>query len=141
MKKILIAFLAVYILVSAVKGVSGHFVRSESVTRATTCYTCHGDGVCAHCDGESFRDGRRCIVCNGTGKCHSCNGTGSLEVRELNDGDYIICTVCQGEGSCGACDGTGTVVFGRFKGKCSLCHGSGKCISCKGKGVTELRGF
>lgn len=113
---------------------------------SVACHLCHGDGICYHCDGESFRDGRRCNVCNGTGNCDACEGIGSLEVIEVDGVDYIVCTGCHGSGDCGVCDGTGKIVhqystLGRVNRDCSLCHGSGNCVGCKGTGLRELAGF
>lgn len=118
----------------------------ETASRTVTCHMCHGDGVCFHCDGDAFRNGRRCSVCDGTGYCNTCGGVGSLEVLEINGKDYTICTTCHGEGICGLCEGTGRIVhqfstLGRVDNECSLCHGSGNCLGCKGTGLRELRGF
>ena len=118
----------------------------NSDTRYITCHLCHGDGVCYHCDGDSFRDGRRCSVCNGTGKCTACDGKGTLEVIVINREDYTVCTSCHGSGECGLCDGTGQLEYyfstlGRAGGDCNLCHGNGKCLGCKGTGIVKVRGF
>lgn len=79
---------------------------SDYKVRTVDCNRCHGSGVCYHCDGDSFRDGRRCRVCNGTGYCGDCEGVGSLEVIEKDGKDYTVCTSCHGRGVCGACDGS-----------------------------------
>lgn len=118
----------------------------EASPRVTTCRRCHGNGICSHCDGEGFRDGRRCSVCNGAGYCNACGGLGSLDVLEINGKDYTVCSSCHGDGTCGLCDGTGRIVhqlstLGRIDGDCMLCHGSGNCIGCKGTGLVELKGF
>lgn len=126
------------------------YIDGDDVTiperRVTTCIRCHGNGVCTHCDGDAFRDGRRCRSCNGTGDCDACGGYGTIEVFELNGKDYTVCTSCHGDAKCGACDGTGRIVqqystLGRVDGDCLLCHGSGNCLACRGTGMTELRGF
>lgn len=114
--------------------------------RTVECYMCHGDGVCYHCDGEGFRNGRRCSVCGGTGKCDSCVGGGAFHVIERGTKDYTVCGSCHGYGTCGACDGTGEMGYqsstlGHVGGNCMLCTGSGKCLSCKGSGFRELSGF
>lgn len=109
----------------------------EAAPRVITCYRCHGDGICSHCNGDAFRDGRRCSVCNGTGYCNGCGGIGLLEVFEINGKDYTVCTSCHGDGTCGICGGTGL----GFYGDCFVCHGSGNCTSCKGTGLKELKGF
>ena len=45
-----------------------------------TCHSCHGSGLCKHCNGSGrysySRDGR-CGVCRGTGRCAGCDGKGS----------------------------------------------------------------
>ena len=124
----------------------GDGISSIPEGRTTTCIKCHGDGVCSHCNGDSFRDGRRCSVCNGTGNCDACGGVGSIEVLELDGKDYTVCTSCHGDGTCGVCDGTGRIVqqystLGRVDSDCRLCHGNGKCLLCHGTGLRELRGF
>ena len=120
----------------------------ESITskRTTSCHICHGDGICYHCKGDGFHDGRRCSVCDGTGKCHYCNGAGKLEVVEMGGKDYTLCGSCHGSGKCSLCDGNGTYTvsfstLGTSTTDCMLCHGSGKCLNCKGTGWVELRGF
>lgn len=118
----------------------------ELPVRAVDCHMCHGDGVCWHCGGDAFRNGRRCSKCNGTGKCSTCGGAGTLEVIVINGQDYTVCTNCHGSGDCGTCDGSGELgyqssTFGHVGGDCILCHGSGKCIACKGTGLRELAGF
>lgn len=117
-----------------------------SAGRTVECSLCHGDGVCYHCDGEGFRNGRRCRVCEGAGSCDSCGGSGVFQVMERGSKDYTVCGSCHGDGTCGACDGTGEMGYqsstlGYVGGDCMLCNGSGKCLSCKGNGVRELSGF
>ncbi len=114
--------------------------------RVVTCYMCHGDGICYHCDGDAYRNGRRCSVCDGTGKCSACEGNGEFEAFEIDGKDYTICGSCHGEGICGVCSGTGRIVqqfstLGRIDSECHLCHGSGDCLGCKGTGLKELKGF
>ena len=116
------------------------------VARQIDCALCHGDGVCYHCDGMGFRNGRRCSVCNGNGACAHCNGKGALEVIEMNGRDYTVCGSCQGDGKCDLCNGTGRIQhsyasLGTVNGECTLCHGSGNCLSCHGSGLSEVRGF
>lgn len=121
--------------------------RSDySESRSVDCQSCHGDGVCYHCNGDGFRNGRRCSVCDGAGECSKCGGAGILKVIVKNGKDYIQCTACHGGGECGACGGTGQIGYqssslGYIGGECSLCHGSGTCLSCKGDGLVRLKGF
>lgn len=121
-------------------------IPAGAQTRTIECTMCHGDGLCYHCDGEAYRNGRKCSVCNGTGNCDYCQGVGSFEVFEIDGQDYTICGSCHGEGICGVCDGTGTYshtypTLGTQTSKCTLCHGSGKCLSCKGNGILAVAGF
>lgn len=118
----------------------------ELPARAVECHMCHGDGVCFHCDGDAFRNGRRCSRCDGTGKCSACGGAGTLEVIVINGQDYTVCTTCHGGGKCGGCDGSGKMGYqsstlGHVGGNCMLCKGSGKCVACKGTGLRKLAGF
>lgn len=114
--------------------------------RTTRCPLCHGDGVCNHCNGECYRNGRRCSACNGTGNCQFCNGAGSQEVMEMGGKDYTLCGFCHGSGECEPCHGIGkhTFVFstlGTATETCTFCKGTGKCRNCKGNGWAELKGF
>lgn len=121
------------------------FIQTEEV-RSTICTKCRGEGVCPHCDGECFRNGRRCRDCGGEGRCSACGGAGSLEVIEIDRKDYTVCTICHGLGLCGMCDGSGRysmnlTTLGSFENDCMLCHGSGECLACHGAGLSELKGF
>ena len=115
--------------------------------RVTTCSVCHGDGVCWHCDGDQYRNGRRCSSCDGTGKCDYCQGAGSFSVYVINGQDYTRCGSCQGNGQCSVCNGSGDVqgwhsdTFGSISGNCLMCHGKGTCTSCKGSGYLRLSAF
>ena len=121
--------------------------QTVSDTRTTNCALCKGSGVCNHCNGEAFRNGRRCSWCDGTGKCSYCEGIGQFKVVEMGGKDYTLCGSCHGDGACRVCGGSGrySAVIGTYIGKvesdCMLCHGSGKCNGCKGAGWKELRGF
>ena len=116
-----------------------------SQQRTTTCQLCKGDGVCYHCKGEPFRDGRRCNVCDGTGKCTGCDGKGKLNVVVIDGKDYTRCSSCHGSGICEACGGTGKMIM---SGKMNMfdnltscwCH-NGKCVVCDGTGWVRLYGF
>lgn len=115
-------------------------------TRTITCSLCHGDGICSHCNGEAFRNGRRCNSCNGTGRCDHCSGEGSFNVLEIDGKDYTVCGFCHGTGTCDYCDGLGEesytfTTLGTSTVKCWLCNGSGKCRGCNGTGYEEVKGF
>ncbi len=141
-----IRLLAIFVLCTVLTGIfcgcGSHVtvgVDEEPATiRTTTCTTCDGEGVCPHCDGEAFRDGRRCRTCEGNGTCRNCSGKGRLEVIEIDGKDYIYCVLCHGKGICDACGGNGKSAYWD---KCVGCGGVGECRFCRGKGVTSLQGF
>ena len=108
--------------------------------RTITCGVCHETGVCYHCNGEKFRNGRRCSICDGTGLCQSCDGVGFHDVVEKDGKDYYVCARCDGTGDCRRCGGTGKRQ-NRIEPRCALCKGSGDCSVCHGKGVIEVGGF
>lgn len=115
--------------------------------RTTTCALCDGSGVCWHCNGDGFRDGRRCKICDGEKTCDVCQGAGRREVLVIDGQDYVYCGECHGSGKCTYCDGSGKdpntiFIFNKsVTSKCPFCSGGGKCLLCHGKGVTRLSGF
>lgn len=150
MKKLLIVIIAIVVVWgyrTFFYEPDNYYVDAGKSARVIECTLCNGKGVCYHCDGDGYRDGRRCSVCNGNGKCNACGGEGELEVIEINNTDYIECTTCHGSGKCGLCGGTGVYVagysenFGSIGGDCMLCGGDGECISCHGEGLEKLSGF
>lgn len=155
MKKFIVLWMSIIVLVltgcggsgtGSQIGMQGGNGTAHQQNRTVECSDCHGDGVCSHCDGDCFRNGRRCSVCDGTGICPYCEGAGSFEVFVINGKDYRLCGSCHGDGECGLCQGTGKYeqyfyYMGHVEGKCMVCKGSGKCLQCKGEGMVEVRGF
>ena len=115
--------------------------------RVTSCKHCGGTGVCSHCNGEKYRDGRRCRSCNGEGYCDNCQGKGEFIVYVIDGQDCIQCGSCHGNGKCDVCGGSGELQswnsnsFGQITGNCLLCKGDGKCKLCHGSGYVRLSPF
>lgn len=123
----------------------------ETVTFASKCLKCDGDGVilCHKCEGSGiFKPEITCPKCNGDGNfnifCNNCNGSGRVKCKKCNgSGDHYSakghrydCSACNGSGywSCNRCNGNGFVTL-----KCTACSGEGvfhekKCIACEGLG-------
>lgn len=138
---------------------SGYCARcggSGSVTEASACLKCAGNGTVARVDKQTcytctgtgqMRVRENCAVCGSTGKssvnpqwnCPNCNGRGYTEVKKT-------CSTCMGgiietrrESTCRECMGRGKVETKRI---CQECMGDGKaagahsaCMRCGGLGV------
>jgi hypothetical protein len=109
------------------------FQSWETITFATNCLKCKGDGnlKCERCSGDGSV---KCMKCSGDGSidCKRCSGTGNYTGKY---GDVLDCGTCEGDGTleCNNCDGSGKL-------SCIKCNGTGNidCYPCHGTGIISI---
>lgn len=106
----------------------------------STCFICHGSGVCGICGGRGavyqpyFNSWNPCSYCLQTGKCPPCKGTGRTEIVAYSDA----------AGNSYAVGKDGKVTYGSASGSSSGSSGrsssssAGTCDRCGGLGVDKF---